>query len=117
MRKQSITTNLTILIFAAACLFAPARAGVQSDKESEIRRMLRLTGMQKLMDQMKSQMLTGLRNSFARRLLASSILRATSIDKLTSLLLLMAERCHPGDGLSKLTQYCLIICHVVLLQV
>jgi len=28
-------------------------------------------------------MLTGLRNSFARRLLASSILRATSIDKLT----------------------------------
>ena len=61
MYKKRIVVSLVAGLLTAASLLALARDGISREKETEIRRMLQLTGTQKLMEQMKSQMITALR--------------------------------------------------------
>lgn len=57
MKLKSLV--VTLLILAAA---TPAtRAEITPEKRTEIQRMLQLTGMERLMEQMKSQMIAALR--------------------------------------------------------
>jgi hypothetical protein len=48
-------------ILAALCLVLTAVAQVTKEQETEIRKMIQLTGMMKMMEQMKDQMLTSLK--------------------------------------------------------
>ena len=61
MYKKRILISLVAGLLPAASLLALARDGISREKETEIRRMLQLTGTQKLMEQMKSQMIAALR--------------------------------------------------------
>jgi uncharacterized protein len=54
------TALLVVLMLGISAL---ARAEVSAEKRTEIDRMLKLTGMEKLLDQMATQMITGLRGS------------------------------------------------------
>jgi len=54
-----------LLLLTLAMTFSPmTRAEVPADKRVEIEKMLRLTGMEKMIDQMKSQMITSMRPAF-----------------------------------------------------
>jgi hypothetical protein len=53
-----------LVLLAVVAIFScisVAHAEISKDKRAEIERMLRLTGMEKLMDQMKSQMISGMK--------------------------------------------------------
>jgi len=60
MRKD-IFLIVTLALLAGSAPFSIAREQITKEKEAEIRRMLQLTGMEKLVEQMKSQMITALR--------------------------------------------------------
>ena len=51
---------LLSLIVIFSCFWA-AHAEIAKEKRQEIEKMLRLTGMEKLMEQMKTQMISGLK--------------------------------------------------------
>src|SRR2546423_10394388 len=61
MSKKYIAICLSVVLLAVSSVFLGARPQISREKEAEIRRMLELTGMQKLTDQMKSQMIGALR--------------------------------------------------------
>ena len=57
-------TLLPIALFAiisAVSLVTPAQAEIPPEKRAEIEKMLKVTGMEKMMDQMKVQMISGLK--------------------------------------------------------
>lgn len=59
--KRFATAALAMVCFASSSLCSFADDGIVPEKKAEILRMLQLTGTQKLMEQMKTQMITGLR--------------------------------------------------------
>jgi uncharacterized protein len=61
MYKKLILITFIVTSLAGTSLLVIARDGIVPEKEKEIRRMLQLTGMEKMMEQMKSQMITALR--------------------------------------------------------
>src|SRR5215475_6053999 len=56
MKRLLITALFIICSFVSI-----ARADISDEKRQEIEKLLRLTGMEKLMGQMKSQMITGMK--------------------------------------------------------
>jgi hypothetical protein len=52
-----------LIVLLSLALALSAHAEIAATKRAEIDKMLRLTGMEKLMDQMKTQMLDGLKSS------------------------------------------------------
>lgn len=58
------------LLLLAVVMMVPyisaAQTEIPAEKRQEIEKMLRLTGMEKLMDQMKTQMITGLKAQLTR---------------------------------------------------
>src|SRR5437763_453941 len=61
MRQKYITASVVGFFVAGFLCSSFAGDPISREKETEIRRTLELTGMKKLTEQMKSQMLTGLR--------------------------------------------------------
>jgi hypothetical protein len=59
MHKNSVAALVTIILMAAAFV-VPAQEQIAPEKVKEIRRMLDLTGLQKVMEQMRSQMIAKL---------------------------------------------------------
>jgi hypothetical protein len=55
-------TTIALLVVSLFCA-APARAEIAPEKRAEIEKMLRLSGMERLMDQMKNQMIENFRSS------------------------------------------------------
>jgi len=56
--------KIFVLLFSFICAL-PLKAEIEAEKRAEIDKLLRLTGMEKLMDQMKGQMLGSLKSSVA----------------------------------------------------
>jgi len=61
MSKHYLSTVTLACCLIASSLSAFADKGIAPEKEAEIRRMLQLTGMTKLAEQMKSQMIAAFR--------------------------------------------------------
>jgi len=57
MKKMSLLPLIALLL----CI-STAHAEVSKEKREEIEKMLRLTGMEKMVDQIKTQMISGLKN-------------------------------------------------------
>jgi hypothetical protein len=56
--------QIFVLLFSFVCAL-PLKAEVTPEKRTEIDKLLRLTGMEKLMDQMKTQMIGSLKSSIS----------------------------------------------------